>query len=211
MRLKVAAHLDELLCKSKGGACRSKALQMQLAKSVAVLLDEGSSDTRTHGKRILWSLKRILPPSQFGALRAQHMEGSIARRVSDALDSACGPPDAPTRLAQSYMLVVGHTKGLAYCEKTGMALPGGVTGEEDDASRANTDGVWGRNPVLAGSFKQSVSGGNAGKLLASNGRGRLSHQASRAVGRSVRRKDDQDLGDVDAQFAHTSLARIGHR
>lgn len=182
VRLKVAAHLDELLCKSKGGACRSKALQMQLAKAVVVLLDEGSSDTRNHGKRILWSLKRLLPPSQFGALRVQHMEGAIARRVSDALDSACGPPDAPTRLAQSYMLVAGHTKSMSYCQKAGISLPSGrgLAGEEDDANRANTDGVWGESQVPGNlSFKQNAPVNGAGKLLGSGGRNRLAHQHSR--------------------------------
>ena len=184
---------------------------MQLAKSVALLLDEGSSDTRTHGKRILWSLKRLLPPSQFGSLRAQHMDGSIARRVADALDSACGPPDAPIRLAQSYMLVVGHTKGLAYCEKTGVGLPGAVAGEEDDASRANTEGVWGRSQRGPSSFKQIASGGSMGKLPASTTRGRLGSQPSRVGGKSGRRREGQDIGDIDAQFSTTSFSQMGHR
>lgn len=203
VRLKVAAHLDELLCKSKGGACRSKALQMQLAKAVATLLEEGSSDTRNHGKRILWSLKRLLPPSQFGSLRAQHMDGAIARRVSDALDSACGPPDAPTRLAQSYMLVAGQTKCMAYCEKAGIRLPtgmsGGLTGEEDDANRANIDGIWGRSQAFGYSLKQNMLMSGAGKLVGGgSGRSRLAHQRSNTIGTSVRGRDEHDHGDAIA-------------
>jgi hypothetical protein len=148
---------------------------MQLAKAVVTLLEEGSADTRNHGKRILWSLKRLLPPAQFGALRAQHMDGAIARRVSDVLDSACGPPDAPTKLAQSYLLVAGQTKCMVYCEKAGVHLPsaaageGGLEDEEDDANRSNTDGVWGRAkiPVSGTSFRRTTSISGGGKLLGS--------------------------------------------
>jgi hypothetical protein len=107
VRLKVAAHLDELLCKSRGGVCKSSALQAALAKAAVALLDEGSADTRTHAKRILWALRRLLPPPAFGSLRAQHMSGPIARRVADTLDGASGPPSPPLRLAQSYATVAG--------------------------------------------------------------------------------------------------------
>jgi hypothetical protein len=159
----VAAHLDELLCKSNGGACRSKTLQIQLAKAVATLLEEGLVDTRSHGKRILWSLKRLLPPAQFAALRAQHMHGAVARRVSDVLDNARGPPDAPTRLAQSYLLVAGQAKCMAYCEKAGIHLPSGVVGggpitdAEDDLDQVRTQGAWGRSkvPISGSSFKRT--------------------------------------------------------
>lgn len=214
VRLKVAAHLDELLCKSKGGACRSKTLQMQLAKAVVTLLEEGSSDTRNHGKRILWSLKRLLPPSQFGSLRAQHMDGAVARRVSDVLDNSCGPPDAPTRLAQSYLLVVGQTKCMAYCQKAGIGLPSGMgsglIGEEDDANRANIDGVWGRSQPLGSAFKQNSSRSGGCKLLGSGGRSRLVQQSKTLV-RSVRGRDEQDLEEtIGTRFSQTSLAQIGN-
>lgn len=123
-RLKVAAHLDELLCKSSGAVCKSAALQSQLAKAAVMLLDEGSADTRAHAKRILWSMKRLLPPQQFASIRSQHMSGHGARRTLEAFEEGCSLPEAPVRLAQSFAAVVGHAKASMYCQKLHVPMPG---------------------------------------------------------------------------------------
>lgn len=123
-RLKVAAHLDELLCKSSGTVCKSAALQSQLAKAAVMLLEEGAADTRAHAKRMLWSMKRLLPPPQFVALRSQHMAGPGARRVLEAIEEGGGPPEAPGRLAQSFAAVLGSAKACTYCRKLRIPMPG---------------------------------------------------------------------------------------
>lgn len=123
-RLKVAAHLDELLCKSSGAVCKSAALQSQLAKAAVMLLDEGSADTRALAKRILWSMKRLLPAQQFASLRAQHMSGLGACRTLEAFEEGCSLPDAPVRLAQSFAAVVGNAKACIYCQKLHVPMPG---------------------------------------------------------------------------------------
>jgi hypothetical protein len=122
VRLKAAAHLDELLTRSNGGACKSTMLQAQLAKAVVRLLEEPSMETRTHAKRIVWAMANLIPKSKFASLRAQHMQGNCDRRIRETLESPLGPPAAPLRLTQSYAAVVGNTKAAIYCRTLGIDL-----------------------------------------------------------------------------------------
>lgn len=161
-RLKVAAHLDELLCKSSGAVCKSAVLQGQLAKAAVLLLEEGNADTRVHAKRMLWSLNRLLPPQQFAALRAQHMTGPSARRALDAVQEGSSLPTAPVRLAQSFMAVAGNAKACVYCQKLRIPLPGdsevGNLSELKGRGQWDGDGVVGKKLPVAGLPPQHNSG-----------------------------------------------------
>lgn len=144
------------------------------------------------------------------------MDGAVARRVSDVLDSSSGPPDAPTRLAGSYLLVAGQTKCTAYCAEVGVSLPpmrGGLGGEEDDVNRGNTDGVWGRclPTQSSSSFRQNPSMSGSRKQLGGSRGSRLGSHHSRSVSRSMRGTGEHDTAreTIDAHLSHTSLAQIG--
>lgn len=167
-RLKVAAHIDELLCKSSGAVCKSAALQSQLAKAAVTLLEEGSADTRALAKRMLWSLKRLLAPQHFEVLRAQHMAGASARRVLEAFEGGSVPPDPPVRLAQSFAAVVGSAKACTYCRKLRIPLPGDC--DVENVAAAKTQGQWN-------------GGGLVGKKLAVGGLPPQHNTARRAPSR----------------------------
>lgn len=145
-RLKVAAHLDELLCKSSGALCKSTALQSQLAKAAVMLLEEGAADTRVHGRRMLWSIKSLLTPQQFAAVRAQHMCGPSARRVLEAVQEGSKPPPAPGRLAQSYAAIAGSANACVYGRKLGIAVPGGS--EAGHLAEPKGRGAWDGTAVV---------------------------------------------------------------
>jgi len=99
--LKVAAHVDELLTKSNGALFRKhESLLPRVFNAAAAFLEEGSLETRTYGKRILWSVQRSLSTSQLGAMKAACGNEMRQRKVAEALEGL-GPPVAPQRVANS--------------------------------------------------------------------------------------------------------------
>jgi hypothetical protein len=122
IRMKVAAHLDELLSKSRGAVCKSAPMATALFKTAAALLEEGSTETRTHAKRILFALKRFLPASTLAVLVPQAGNSIRERRVAATLE-LLGPPEAPPRMAQSFAAAVSWDAAALYAEKVKVALP----------------------------------------------------------------------------------------
>lgn len=97
VRCKVALHVDYLLERrgaSLLGGGRPDVLD-KLVSSVAILLDEGSLETRTFAKRILWSLRRLGEDPFERSLR--RLTETKSRQVRAVFDGQSGPPQPPRR------------------------------------------------------------------------------------------------------------------
>ena len=68
--------------------------------TAAGFLEEGSLETRTYGKRILWSVQRFLTAGQLASMKAGCGNDARQRKVGEALEGL-GPPEAPVRVANS--------------------------------------------------------------------------------------------------------------
>ncbi|KAG1676614.1 hypothetical protein FOA52_008743 [Chlamydomonas sp. UWO 241] len=97
LRQKVASNLDSVV---EGGV--SVGLQgswgclEKLLKATSGFLNEGALETRTHGKRIVWSLKQGIGRAEFERLVAT-LPPANQQKVIDILDSMNGPPPPPGR------------------------------------------------------------------------------------------------------------------
>jgi hypothetical protein len=121
IRMKVAAHVDEVLNKSKGAVCKNATMYTLMFKTAATLLEEGQPETRTHARRILFALKRFLPASTLAGLVPHAGSPLREKRVAATLEML-GPPEAPPRLAQSFAVAVGETAAEAYAAKVKVTL-----------------------------------------------------------------------------------------
>ncbi|GFR42338.1 hypothetical protein Agub_g3246 [Astrephomene gubernaculifera] len=104
VRGKVAFHLDNHLeaCAGGGGGRQTLAGNTacieRLFKAAAAFLEEGSLDTRTHGKRIIWHVKGLMPSrAEFERLLACLTPESLHRKVVDVVEGLNGPPPPPSR------------------------------------------------------------------------------------------------------------------
>ncbi len=69
-------------------------------KAAAAFLDEGSLETRTYGKRVIWHLKvMVASPSDFQRLMASVAPAALQRKVTDVIEGTNGPPPPPSRAA----------------------------------------------------------------------------------------------------------------
>jgi hypothetical protein len=122
IRLKVAGHLDELLSKCNSNLCKTATMQSQLFRTAAALLEDGSIETRTHAKRLIFALKRFLPPATMASLQQQRISAIQAARVVATLE-LLGPPEPPQRLIQSFAVVLGWNAATAYAQQVRAKLP----------------------------------------------------------------------------------------
>ncbi|KAG2432395.1 hypothetical protein HYH02_012966 [Chlamydomonas schloesseri] len=102
VRGKVAFHLDCHMEACAGGARPSLANNPSLVERVfkagAAFLDEGSLDTRTYGKRIIWHVKAMLASrTEFDRLVHSVSPESLHRKVVDTVEGLNGPPPPPSR------------------------------------------------------------------------------------------------------------------
>lgn len=104
VRGKVAFHLDNHL-EAIGGSPTGRSALInnwptleKLFKASAAFLDEGSLDTRTYGKRIIWHIKAIVGnKSDFDRLAVTVSPESLYRKVVDVVEGLNGPPPPPSR------------------------------------------------------------------------------------------------------------------
>ncbi|KXZ45846.1 hypothetical protein GPECTOR_50g640 [Gonium pectorale] len=103
VRGKVAFHLDNHLEGCAGGGGRAalagnSTCMERLFKAAAGFLDEGSLDTRTHGKRIIWHVKGMLSGrAEFDRLLGGVNPDGLRRKVVDVVEGLNGPPPPPSR------------------------------------------------------------------------------------------------------------------
>ncbi|GLC41052.1 hypothetical protein PLESTB_000948600 [Pleodorina starrii] len=109
VRGKVAFHLDNHMeaCAGLGGGlggggrqtpASSNACMERLFRAAAGFLEEGSLDTRTHGKRLIWHVKALLASrAEFDRLVASVTPASLQRKVVDVVEGLNGPPPPPSR------------------------------------------------------------------------------------------------------------------
>lgn len=103
VRSKVAAHLDDCLshATTKLKATANLTLIDRLFKIGVMFLEEGSQQTRTHGKRILWQLRSwINNRGAFERLMGQIEPEIKKRRVREILNSNEALPSVPNRNAR---------------------------------------------------------------------------------------------------------------
>ena len=106
IRCKVAAHLDDALegAAAKLSADANLSLIDRIFKVGVGFLEEGSLETRTHGKRMLWSLRGwINNRGAFQRLVGQLESETKRRRVRDVFEQADGPPPLPVRSANVHV------------------------------------------------------------------------------------------------------------
>lgn len=180
IRMKGAAHLDELLSKSKGGVCKNATTHTLIFKTAASLLEQGSIESRTHAKRIIFALKRFLPPSTLATLLPHAGNPIRDRRVAATLE-LLGPPEAPPRLAQSFAFVSGWDAAVAYAQHVNAPLPkhdnessGGLTGRMDSLTSQGGASQFGLGSTGLGSSALHDTG--------------IRRQLSRAPSRSTRER-----------------------
>lgn len=178
IRMKGAAHLDELLGKSKGGVCKNATTHTLMFKTAAALLEEGSIETRTHAKRIIFALKRFLPPSTLATLLPHAGNAIRDRRVAATLE-LLGPPEAPPRLAQSFAFASGWDAAVEYAQKVNVPVPK----QEDFSSCALTGRI--DSLTSQGSARPGLSNVSLGP---SSLHGSMRRQLSRAPSRSTRER-----------------------
>eukprot|EP00775_Hariotina_reticulata_P004304 gene4304-4556_t len=104
VRCRAAAHLDEIAAGGAGleGLVRSNwTILDKLFKAAAAFLQEGSLDSRTYGKRLLWAVKVALRGSRVDLERllAGVAPEAQQRRVVEVLEALTAPPPAPTSRA----------------------------------------------------------------------------------------------------------------
>ena len=209
IRMKVAAHLDELLSKSRGNLCKSATMYTNLFKAAALLLEEGSTETRTHAKRILCTVKLHVGISKLQPL-IKHAGSTLReRRVASALE-LLGPPAAPERMAQSFAFALGWDAAAEYAAKVHVPL------SEKQDSWASAAPEQQDSLISAGSFERTNSG--IGSRLGSTQRAqsrtpamgrtaslpRAASVASRRVSRA-----DSDVSDKVTLQAQGSGVRRG--
>ncbi|GLI71807.1 hypothetical protein VaNZ11_017199 [Volvox africanus] len=104
VRGKVAFHLDSHLeaCAGGGGGrqalVNNTACLERLFRAAAGFLEEGSLDTRTHGKRIIWHVKGMLSNRvDFDRLVAGISPEGLQRKVMEVVELLNGPPPPPSR------------------------------------------------------------------------------------------------------------------
>ncbi|EFJ52893.1 hypothetical protein VOLCADRAFT_86333 [Volvox carteri f. nagariensis] len=104
VRGKVAFHLDNLLEACAGGGGGRQALSgntaclERLFRTAAGFLEEGSLDTRTHGKRVIWHVKSMLASrGEFDRLVAGVTPPGLQRKVVEVVEGLNGPPPPPSR------------------------------------------------------------------------------------------------------------------
>lgn len=78
--------------------CANWALLDRLFRTAAAFLEEGSLETRTHGKRLLFEIRATVPARPdwerlLGALRPE----ALQRKVVEVLEAPGGPPPPPSR------------------------------------------------------------------------------------------------------------------
>ena len=69
-------------------------------RAATSFLEEGSLDTRTYGKRLIWAVRGLVPGEELKRLAARAGPESKQRKVWEVLDSA-GPPPPPLKSAYS--------------------------------------------------------------------------------------------------------------
>ncbi|GMH44231.1 hypothetical protein BSKO_12165 [Bryopsis sp. KO-2023] len=99
-RARVAANLDDCLetVSSRLSASGHVGLIEKVFKAAVGFLEEGSLETRTRGKRIIWDIKHWLNSrSSFGRLVEQLGSETKKRKVSEVVESSNGPPPPPVK------------------------------------------------------------------------------------------------------------------
>ncbi len=84
-------------------ACAAAAcpgLLEKVFKAATSFLEEGSLDTRTYGKRLIWAVRGLVSGEELKRLAARAGPDSKQRKVWEVLDSA-GPPPPPLKAASS--------------------------------------------------------------------------------------------------------------
>ena len=168
IRMKVAAHLDELMSKSRGQACKGATMYTSIFKTAALLLEEGSAETRTHAKRIVFALKRFLPHATLQDLVPHAGSALRERRILATLEQL-GPPEVPPRLAQAYAFAVGWDAVEDYARILNVPKPA----QEDTMS--SHVALRGDQMARDGSLSRAAS-----TAMAPGGSGQLRRAGSRA-------------------------------
>lgn len=109
MRAKVAAYLDDSLEEASGKLSMSGhgGLIEKIFKAAAGFLEEGSLDTRTHGKRLIWNIKHWLSSrSSFNRLVEQLGSESKQKKVLEVVESTNGPPPPPPKVAARLQVIL---------------------------------------------------------------------------------------------------------
>ncbi|WIA37680.1 hypothetical protein OEZ86_014574 [Tetradesmus obliquus] len=103
VRCRAAAHLDEVAAAGQGLEALLRgnnwSLLDRVFKAAAVFLQEGSLDTRTYGKRLLWAVKAALHGSRsdLDRLVTGVTPDASQRRVVEVLDGLTAAPPPPSR------------------------------------------------------------------------------------------------------------------
>lgn len=105
VRVKVASHLDELMEAACSGASGGRTplannwtTLERIFKTAAGFLDEGSLETRTYGKRIVWHIKSTVGNrTDFERLVMSVSPAPLQKKVVDVVEGSNGPPPPPSR------------------------------------------------------------------------------------------------------------------
>ncbi|KAL3145388.1 hypothetical protein ABBQ38_001638 [Trebouxia sp. C0009 RCD-2024] len=140
VRAKVASHLDSLLQGERGVRLAGAGMQLDRVFKAAVgLLEEGSLDARTHGKRIIWQVKDMVRMEELKGMVGRIGGGEAKqRKVWEVLDSAAGPPPLPLKSAYS---------SRSPSSRQGVGSPWGSTGL-DLPSTPNSPSNASRPPAM---------------------------------------------------------------
>lgn len=98
VRARVAFHLDELLEETKAhpALLSNSSVMEKLFKTAAIFLEEGSLETRTYGKRIIWQVKQIMgTKGDFDRLVGLLRPEALQKKVLEVVEGANGPPLPP--------------------------------------------------------------------------------------------------------------------
>eukprot|EP00891_Asterochloris_glomerata_P001321 jgi/Astpho2/1321/e_gw1.00024.62.1_t len=192
-RAKVAAHLDSACYQpSNVTACASAAcpgLLEKVFKAATSFLEEGSLDTRTYGKRLIWAVRGLVSGEELKRLAARAGPDRKQRKVWEVLDSA-GPPPPPLKAASSARqqgssaAAAGPTSGAAVARS-----PGGWLGVRRPARvpRGSTSSDGG-----SGNLAPRIA---VGGRLSSGGASEADAEVRDALGRALTRTGGRDWRD----------------